>query len=190
MKLQRVPASIAVFLLSLSLADAASACTPTIQERASESTASLRPHTSAFERCTIDEATYRKVVAEWIRARPADSASISSLSLGRAVDYPWLSQFVADSALASPQWRKRIAKARGVERDKLAAAILSDPALRKRLDAPFEGTRYRVSQVTFEKILFGRADEHTSDKKGGSTIVPFDAQIWLRLMPRDGAGRN
>jgi hypothetical protein len=188
-KLRRAPAPL-VLLLWLFLADAASACKPVILERPSESTASLRPHTSAIERCTIDEPTYRKVVAEWIRARPADSASISSLSLGRAVDYPWLSRFIADSALASPDWAKRVANARGVERDELAAAILSDPALRKRLDIPFEGTRYRVSQVTFEKILFGRADEHTSGKKGGSTIVPFDAQMWLRLAPRDGAGRN
>ena len=184
MNLRGVPPAIAVLLLSLSLADAASACTPVIQERASESTASLRPHTSAFERCTIDEAAYRKVVAEWIRTRPADSAAISSLSLGRAVDYPWLSRFIADSALASPDWAKRVAKARGVERDKLAAAILSDPVLRKRLDVPFEGTRYVVLQVTFEKILFGRADEHTSDRSGGATVIPFDAQLWLRLAPR------
>ena len=160
------------------------ACAPFVEERPSESSASLRPHTTAFEQCTIDEATYRRVVSEWIRTRDAASASVSSLSLGRAVTYPWLSQHIADSALASPQWASRMSKARPGEREKLAAPVLVDPALLQRLAAPFEGTQYVVVRLTFEKVLFGRADAHSSNGNAGPVMVPFDAQLWLRLAPR------
>jgi hypothetical protein len=62
---------------------------------------------------------------------------------------------------------------------------LSDPSLLQRLAAPFEGTQYQVLRVTFEKVLFGRADEYASDPGAGAVKVPFDAQLWLRLAPRE-----
>ena len=161
------------------------ACTPHVEHRASDSSASLRPHATAFERCTVDEATYARVVADWLRNQPAGATGLTSLSLGRAVAYPWLSTAVADAALATPGWAARVSRARGAERDKLAAAVLLDPGLLRRLAVPFEGSRYVVTRVSFEKILFGRADEHTSTKSGGTVLVPFDAQLWLRLGPRN-----
>lgn len=154
------------------------ACTPFIEVHASGTSATLRPNTTAFERCAVDEPTYRRVVSAWLRSRPA---GVTSLSLGRAVSYPWLSRHIADSALASPDWAARISRARAVERDKLAAQVLRDPALLRRLAVPFEGTAYMTTHVSFEKILFGRADENSSSKSGGSILVPFDAQLWLRL---------
>ena len=154
------------------------ACTPFVEVHASGTSATLRPNTSAFERCTIDEPTYQRVVSEWLRSRPA---GMSSLSLGRAVSYPWLSGHIADSALAVPDWAGRLARAKAGERDKLAAEVLRDPALLRRLAVPFEGAPYVATRVSFEKILFGRADEYSSGRNGGSVLVPFDAQLWLSL---------
>jgi len=155
-----------------------------VEEHPSGASASLRAHVTAFENCTIDEAAYRRVVAEWVRTRSGASNGISSLSLGRAVTYPWLSRHIADSALAAPRWASRISEARPGEREKLAAAVFVDPALLQRLAAPLEGTPYVVVRVSFEKVLFGRADAHSSNSHAGSVLVPFDAQLWLRLAPR------
>jgi hypothetical protein len=50
---------------------------------------------------------------------------------------------------------------------------------------PFEATGYRVLGVGHEKLLFGRADVHVAGAAAGAVPVPFDAQLWLRLAPRD-----
>ncbi|MFZ0790263.1 MAG: hypothetical protein WAM94_11655 [Chromatiaceae bacterium] len=46
-------------------------------------------------------------------------------------------------------------------------------------------TRYVVLGVTFEKVLFGRADQYSSDRRAGAVKVPFDALLWLRLGTRN-----
>jgi hypothetical protein len=179
---------IARCLVSMCLAigpSLALACSPFIEEHPTSSSASFRPHTTAFEHCAVDETTYRRVVAAWLQNRPTGSARITSLALGRAVAFPWLSQYIADSALAVPDWAAQMAKAKPGEREKLAAKVLLDSALLRRLAVPFEGTGYVVRSVSYEKVLFGRAEEHSSRPSAGATLVPFDAQLWLQLSPRD-----
>jgi hypothetical protein len=163
----------------------AAACAPYIEEHPASPSASFRPHPAAFEHCEVSEATYQRVVAEWLRTRPADSPPISSLSLGRAVTFPWISRHVADAALQSPGWGARISRAKAGEREKLARPALLDPVLLKRLAVPFEGTPYRVEHLSYEKVLFGNAGEHSSNKAAGAVKVPFDAQLWLRLAPQN-----
>ena len=163
----------------------AAACTPYIEEQPVSNSASFRPHPTAFEHCEVSEATYQEVVADWLRTRPADAAPISSLSLGRAVDFPWISRHVADAALQSPGWAARISRARVGEREQLARPALLDPVLLKRLARPFEGTPYKLERLAYEKVLFGSAGEHSSNKAAGAVKVPFDAQLWLRLAPQN-----
>jgi hypothetical protein len=177
----RVPVWFAVVCL---MASPALACAPHIEERPTESTASFRPHTTAFERCEVDEATYVRVLGEWLHARAADAPELRSISLGRAVNFPWISRYMADSALQSPGWAASASRAKMVERSRLAAKVLNDPLFLQRLDAPFEGTRYTITAISFEKVLFGAAAEYSSSKEAGKVPVPFDAQLWLRLAPR------
>ncbi|MBK8894116.1 MAG: hypothetical protein IPN64_08640 [Propionivibrio sp.] len=161
------------------------ACTPFIEEHPSWSSASFRPHTTAFEHCEVDEETYLRIVSQWLRNRPADAAAVSSLSLGRVIAYPWLSRHIADSALGKADWAARISRAKPVDRGKLAAEVLRDPTLLQRLAIPFEDTPYLASSVSFEKVLFGKADAYSSNSNAGAVIVPFDAQLWLRITPRN-----
>ncbi|HSO07627.1 MAG TPA: hypothetical protein VLW45_10320 [Pelomicrobium sp.] len=174
-----------ILIAGLAVAPAALACTPFIEEHPSGTTASFRPHTTALKHCEVDEPTYRRVVSAWLAGRPADAPPVSALFVGRSVSFPWLSRQIADSALASPDWAERVARAKPGERDRLGGEILRDPALLRRLAAPFESTRYAAVRLSYEKILFGRADEHTSNRRGGAVMVPFDAQLWLQLAPRD-----
>lgn len=159
-------------------------CRPFIEEHQNGSYGTFRAHTNAFEDCPVSEATYRQVVTAWLQSRSGESANFTSLSLGRAVAFPWVSQHIADAALRLPNWAAQVSSVRPGRRDGLAAAAIRDPALLKRLAAPFEGSRYVVLGVAFEKVLYGRADTHSSRRDAGATRVPFDAQLWLRLAPR------
>lgn len=159
-------------------------CEPFVEEQADRSHARLRSHVSALEACTVDEAAYRRVVAEWLRTRADASPALASLALGRAVAYPWVSRHIADAALRLPGWSAQVGNTPRGRRDALAAAALRDPALLRRLAVPFEGSRYEVVGLSYEKVLYGRADEHASNAAAGATKVPFDAQLWLRLARR------
>jgi hypothetical protein len=165
---------------------AATTCAPYVEEQARWSSASFRAHRDGLTTCTVSEETYRAVVQAWLAARGSDAAPLTSLSLGRAVDFPWLSHAIADAALASPGWVSRAADAKPGRRSALAAPILRAAALRARLAAPFEGSSYVVTNVVYEKVLFGKASEHATHVPpgDGDVMVPFDAQLWLRLAPR------
>jgi hypothetical protein len=167
---------------------AGAACMPFIEEAPSGVSASLRPDVSSAASCRVDEVAYRQVIVQWLHDRPRSAALVSSLALGRAVQYPWLSQHIAGVALASPGWSARVAAAPAGERERLARFVFKDPQLLQRLAAPFEGTGYRVLGIGHEKLLFGRADVHAAGAAGtaaGAVPVPFDAQLWLRLAPRE-----
>lgn len=178
-----------LLIAGLDSAPAAPACRPFIEEHPSGTTASFRPHATALERCEVDEPTYRRVVSVWLAARPADAAPVTSLFVGWAVAFPWRSRQIADSALARPGWAARVSQAKPGERDRLGGEILRDPALLRRLAAPFAGSRYEAVRLSFEKILFGPAREHASNPDSGAVMVPFDAQLWLELAPRSPAAR-
>lgn len=175
---------VALALLTGSLA-AVAACAPFIEVQRSGGSATLRPHATDFEACAVDEATYRRLVAQWLAERPGSAAALVSLSLGRAVNLPWISRHIADAALLSPGWAERMARATVAGRHELAEPIFRDPLLLARLAAPFEGTPWRVLGLGYEKPLFGRADAHATHAGAGAVLVPFDAQLWLRLAPRD-----
>jgi len=149
-------------------------CRPFIEEHREGTAVSLRPHSTSFQRCTVDEEAYQRVVAEWLSTRPA-SAPVTSISLGRAVDYPWISRHLADAALADRAWRAQAVRLGPGARDRTLAALLKQPQLMQRLAQPFEGTRYEVASVSYEKVLW---------RGEGGAPVPFDAQLWLRLAPR------
>jgi hypothetical protein len=176
-----------ILIVGLAAAPASPACTPFIEEHPSGSTAAFRPHTTALERCEVDEPTYRRVVSAWLAARTADAPPLTSLFLGRAASFPWLSRQIADAALARPDWTARVAQAKPGERDRLGGEVLRDPALLRRLAAPFEGTGFVVLRLSFEKVLFGPAREHASNASAGAVMVPFDAQLWMELAPRKQA---
>lgn len=175
----------AVVALCSTAAVAGAACEPYVEEQPKRRAATLRPSRGALESCDVAEDAYRAVVKAWLAARAPDAPPLDSLALGRAVSSPWLSRAIADAALASPGWESRAAHAKPGRRDALATPILRAPALRDRLALPFAGSRYVVTSLSYEKVLFGNASEHATQVPAGQgdVLVPFDAQLWLRLAP-------
>ncbi|MBY0276383.1 hypothetical protein K2Z84_13640 [Candidatus Binatia bacterium] len=162
------------------------ACEPYVAEQPRWASASFRPHRDGLQQCPVSEEVYGAVIGAWLSARAGEAPAVASLSLGRAVDFPWLSQAIADAALASPDWAERARRARPGHRAALAAPILRSTALRERLALPFSGSAYEVRDVAYEKVLFGKASEHATHVPAGQgdVLVPFDAMLWLRLVPR------
>ncbi|MCB1897273.1 MAG: hypothetical protein H6945_09780 [Zoogloeaceae bacterium] len=177
------------FLLSLASVPAL-ACEPYVEEPADRSYGRLRPHINALEACEVSEEGYRAVVRGWLRNRAADAPRLTSLALGRAVAYPWISRHLADAALRQPGWAAQVKATPRGRRDALATTAIRDPALLVRLAEPFAASRYEVTGVSFEKVLYGKASRYSSRRDAGETLVPFDAQLWLTLAPRDQDGRS
>jgi hypothetical protein len=175
--------ALSVVLLTLALASPATACEPFVEEHADWHTARLRPHSTAFEDCAMDEATYVRVVGEWLRARPAHAVRLDSLSLGRAVAHPWLSRHLAEQALNDPEWA-RAARGSSGAHNAYVSRLLARPDVLLRLDAAFAGSAYAVFAVSVEKVLIGPAADYAAPGTASRRRVPFDAQVWLRLRPR------
>jgi hypothetical protein len=129
------------FLLALLLVGApcsSQVCKPYLEERPGSTTPSFRPHSSVFEACGVSEETYRQVIRDWLQTRSSSSPPLSSLSLGRAETFRWISRYLADAALRRPEWGRRISRGSPGEHNKFVLDLLSDPVFLKRLDQPFD----------------------------------------------------
>lgn len=163
----------------------AAACSPLVEASPAEDAAVFRPHSTAFLHCEVSEASYREVVGNWLRNRPAAAPRLRSLFLGRAMSFPWISRHLADAALHSAAWDARRGKARrsGSENG-VVAGLLSSEAFRARLGAPLAGSSYVVRAVSVEKVLVGPAHALSSDPTAVRRRVPYDAMLWLQIGER------
>ncbi len=176
--------------LLLAFSPLVSACSPYVESSPDPAYAVFRPHGSAFESCEVSEETYRRVLAQWLKSCPPGSTRLVSLSLGRARDYPWISRHLADSARGSSEWSGHGTAIPPGRQNTLVAKLLSESTFLQRLDAPFAGTDLTVRGVAVEKVLLGASSEAARDyASGGRTAkkvkVPYDAQLWLRIEPRE-----
>jgi len=179
--------TIPILLLGLQIpatAAGAASCAPTVEEAARWQSARLRPGREGLRPCPVSEDAYRNAVRQWLAGRPPQAPAPASLALGRAADYPWLSRLIAEQALALPDWRRRVSETRRGQLHELAAPVLQGEALRARLALPFAGSPFRVSGVSYEKVLYGPADEQVPARGRDTPMVPFDAQLWLLLEAR------
>lgn len=174
---------VAALCACVGVAGAQEGCEPYVENHRDMETAALRPHRDAFRHCTLDEAAYRRVVAAWLAARGGAAPPLRGLGLGRAVNLPWVSEHIACAALGDPRWDGARGRDRKGDINGLVAALLSRPDFLQRLDAPFAATPWMVRAVSVEKVLVTRAAEILPD--AGRGRLPYDAQLWLAIAPRD-----
>lgn len=168
-----------------SFAVAAETCAPYVESAPQWRTAMLRPHSDAFVDCVVSEATYVALVRDWLsHERDADTAP-ASFGLGRLVLYPWLSSAIAQGAAGHPDWDRRRGRGRETDANAFVEALLSSPAVLGRLGEPFEGSSYRVSGMSVEKVLVGPASAVLPGFDDPDALLPYDAQVWLTLAPAD-----
>ena len=134
--------------------------------------------------CTIDENSYQRAVRQWLDRRATDSTPINNFFLGRAIDYPWISQYLARAASRSTEWDLKTGTSHNLHPHALVKSLLMEEAFRQRLDAPFVDTPYTVGDIDIEKLLVGDASTALDEPENGFGKVPFDALLSVELTER------
>jgi len=166
---------------------AAGECRLQLEATPEWNTLRLRVHNPANTACGIDKETVAAALRDAFSQRGLPSADngYTSLSIGRLVEYPWLSQYLADAARNDPGFDLKKGKPRAKDLNKYVADLLRrDDALKPLSDA-LDGGGYEISGVSVEKVLVGGSKdipEYQGEPFSGR--APFDAQVWYRLKRR------
>jgi hypothetical protein len=113
---------------------------------------------------------------------PRLEGTYSSLSIGRLIDYPWLSQHLALTAHKDKRWNRRSGKPVAMDINKYVSAILSEKEVTDQIEGALAGSGYRVVSASVEKVLVGgfrNVPLYQGEMAPGK--VPYDAQVWFRL---------
>jgi hypothetical protein len=147
----------------------------------------LRAHHPKYTGCHIDKNSMVAVLtAAFLKNdSPKLEGNYSALSIGRLIDYPWLSQSLATAAYRDQGWDSKKGKPAAMDINKYVSQMLFKKEWIAEIEAVFERKGVRVVAVSVEKVLVGGFREVPFYQgKLYPGRVPYDAQVWFRL------GRN
>jgi hypothetical protein len=108
-----------------------------------------------------------------------------SMFLGRLIDYPWLSEYLAVYAYKDPRWDRKKGKPVSIDLYTYVSAILSRREVLSQFEDAFGDSGYKIIAVTLEKVCVGRfSDVPLYQGKMLPGKVPVDAMVWFRLEKR------
>ena len=113
---------------------------------------------------------------------PKLEGTYSSLYIGRLIDYPWLSHYLAGTARKDKRWDPAKGRPIGVDINKYVARILSSAEVAAKIESAVGEGGYRVASASVEKVLVGgfrSVPLYQGELPPGK--VPYDAQVWFRL---------
>jgi len=159
-------------------------CSLAVESNDKGHTLRLRAHHPKYKGCQIDkEAVLSALNAAFLKTEWSKlEGSYSSLSIGRLIDYPWLTQYLATTAYRDRGWDSKKGKPAAVDINQYASQLLFRNELTVQLDTVLKKSGYRVTGVTVEKVLVGGFREipfYQGEMYPGR--VPYDAQVWFRL---------
>ncbi len=147
----------------------------------------LRAHHPKYMGCHIDKNSMVSVLTAAFRKNdpPKLEGTYSALFIGRLIDYPWLSQYLATAAYRDQRWDSKKGKPATMDINKYVSQKLFQKELIAEIDAVFEKKGVRIVAVSVEKVLVGSFREVPFYQgKIYPGWVPYDAQVWFRV------GRN
>lgn len=106
----------------------------------------------------------------------------TSLYIGRLIDYPWLSQYLADAAKSDKEWDAKKGKPLVMGINQYVSKLLSKKELLTQIEVFSLKGGYKVSGASVEKVLVGGFREvplYQGSMK--SDKVPYDAMVWFKL---------
>lgn len=139
---------------------------------------------SEYPDCHITKDAMQKVLkAIFSKTDPPKlEGNYTSLFLGRLIDYPWLSEYLAVSANRDLRWDKNKGKPVSMDTNKYVSIFLSSQEVTTQFEKVFGDSDYRTRAVSVEKVLVGRfRDVPLYRGKMSPGKVPFDVQVWFRL---------
>jgi len=159
-------------------------CELTVESNEKWQTLRLRAHHPKYKGChiTSDQMLLALEDAFSKTDSPKIEGNYSSLFIGRLIDYPWLSQYLATTAYHDRGWDSKKGKPAAMDINKYVSQVLFRRDLIAQIEPPFSKGGYRVTGVTVEKVLVGGFREvPLYQGKIFSGKVPYDAQVWFRL---------
>lgn len=159
-------------------------CSLTVESNEKWHTLRLRAHHPKNKGCHIDKNSMLSVLSAAFSKNdsPKLEGSYSSLFIGRMIDYPWLSQYLATTAYRDHGWDSKKGKPVAMDINKYVSQLLFRKELIAQIEGPFTKGGYRIVSVTVEKVLVGGFRElPLFQGKMFPGKVPYDAQVWFRL---------
>lgn len=146
----------------------------------------LRAHHPDYKGCKISKNDMILILAAAFAKTepPMLKGEYRSLFIGRLIDYPWLSHYLANAAYQYPGWSKKQGKPKtrteGI--NNFVARVLFNETLLMPIQAELAKQGYRIAGVTVEKVLVGSFRELPFYQgKIAAGLVPYDAMVWFRL---------
>lgn len=156
----------------------------TLSLEAASQTLRLRVQHPRHQSCPITVQDMQAMLTAAMAEIPksAGNSHYTSLALGRLIDYPWLSSYLAQTALQDRQWNKQKGKSLSGDINAYVARILSSAEVLRQFQPALGRSGYQVTAVSVEKVLVGGVENvpfYPGKKAHGH--IPFDAQVRLRL---------
>ncbi|MBI4005389.1 MAG: hypothetical protein HY356_01865 [Gammaproteobacteria bacterium] len=152
-------------------------CKPLVEINIEWQTLRIRPHENAFLNCTVSREQYNELIRGALE-NPADKqANFKSLFMGRLIDHPWISKFLAMQALDHEGWDAEKGQPKAGDMNSFVRKLLSFPELLKQIQEPFIGTGYTVIGASIEKVLVAKANEIKWLEINEPVLVPYDAMV-------------
>jgi len=167
--------------------DVPNGCKPVVSADRDWHVIIVRPHEDAFLSCTLTQAQLRDLVTAFLKTPENRQEEFTSLFLGRLVDHPWLSRYLATHALTDARWDKVKGRPGSGYNNGLVRDILSAPEVLNQIQESFAGSGYTVVGASVEKVLVTRANEISWLRIDEPVLVPYDALthfILKKMVPR------
>ena len=158
-------------------------CSLTVAVDDESHTLRLRVHPEREDCHIVKESMLSALKAAFSKTdAPKLEGTYSSLYIGRLIDYPWLSQYLAVTAYKDPAWDKKRGKPVTLGINKYVSNILSRNEITAEIEKAFAASGYRVISTTVEKVLVGGfGDVPLWQGKMAPGKLPYDAMVWFRL---------
>jgi len=178
-----LPTMAASYQERLILSMEAGRCSLRVEADDRSRTLRLRAHPEGPSCAVAKEVMLQTLAAAFAKTDPPKlEGPYSSLFIGRLIDFPWLSQYLAAAAYRDRGWNRAKGKPAGVGVNRYVAAILARREVTALIEETFGDSGYRIVGVTVEKVLVGGLGDvplYEGEMRSGK--VPFDAMVWFRL---------
>ena len=159
-------------------------CSLTVEANVRWHTLRLRAHHPEGRNCLVDRDSMLSVLSKAFSQTGLlkSEGGFTSLSIGRLIDYPWLSQYLAVTAHKDRKWNAKKGKPVALDANRYVSGVLSQKEVLAQIETIVAKSGYRVEGVSVEKVLVGRLGEvpqYSGDMAAG--LFPYDAQVWFRL---------
>jgi hypothetical protein len=144
----------------------------------------LRAHHPEGRDCHIDKDSMVSILSKAFSKTDAPKleGSYSSLSIGRLIDFPWLSQYLAIAVSHDKGWDAKKGKPVAMDINHYVGQVLSRRELLTQIEPACAQGGYRIVRVSVEKVLVGGLNNvplYQGAMEPG--LFPYDAIVWLRL---------